>query len=96
MSGNALPALSSQSNDVTQPESNSNITLDSLGPMVVNTDGTLSRIINWSSMTQSEREHTLKVLSNRNKLRSEKLTSESKMPPTNDVNASGRSLEPAP
>ncbi|KAF9018663.1 hypothetical protein BDZ89DRAFT_959901, partial [Hymenopellis radicata] len=43
------------------------VKLDSLGPMVVNSDGTLLRIANWGSMTDKERETTLRVLSRRNK-----------------------------
>ncbi|KAF9009249.1 hypothetical protein BDZ89DRAFT_996637 [Hymenopellis radicata] len=39
--------------------------------MVVNSDGTLSRIANWGSMTDKERETTLRVLSRRNKIRLE-------------------------
>jgi len=45
------------------------VKLDELGPMVVNTDGTLSRIANWMQMTDMERERTLRLLSARNKLR---------------------------
>ncbi|KAJ4001165.1 hypothetical protein F5050DRAFT_87722 [Lentinula boryana] len=40
--------------------------LDELGPMVVNSDGTLSRIANWSNMTEAEQERTLRVLGSRN------------------------------
>eukprot|EP01001_Neometanema_parovale_P001486 NODE_11729_length_538_cov_33.672289_g11441_i0.p2 GENE.NODE_11729_length_538_cov_33.672289_g11441_i0~~NODE_11729_length_538_cov_33.672289_g11441_i0.p2 ORF type:complete len:157 (+),score=17.46 NODE_11729_length_538_cov_33.672289_g11441_i0:58-471(+) len=45
------------------------ITLDSLGPMVVNTDGSLSRITNWPEMTEIERKNTLRILAKRNKER---------------------------
>jgi len=45
------------------------IRLDELGPMVVNSDGTLSRIANWQQMTEAERERTLRVLTARNKIR---------------------------
>jgi len=45
------------------------VKLDELGPMVVNTDGTLSRIANWTQMTDMERGRTLRLLSARNKLR---------------------------
>ncbi|KAI0087693.1 hypothetical protein BDY19DRAFT_952666 [Irpex rosettiformis] len=41
---------------------------DELGPMVVNSDGTLSRIANWQNMTEGERERTVKVLVARNKI----------------------------
>ncbi|KAF8153983.1 hypothetical protein B0H34DRAFT_799897 [Crassisporium funariophilum] len=49
--------------------SNQTVKLDELGPMVVNSDGTLSRIANWTQLTDMERERTLRVLSARNKLR---------------------------
>ncbi|KAI0758791.1 hypothetical protein C8Q74DRAFT_1209055 [Fomes fomentarius] len=42
---------------------------DKLGPIVVNSDGTLSRIANWDSMTPIEKERTLRVLVARNKVR---------------------------
>ena len=41
--------------------------LDHLGPMVVNTDGTLSRITNWEAMTEMEQKNTLRIISKRNK-----------------------------
>ncbi|OCH86235.1 hypothetical protein OBBRIDRAFT_738328 [Obba rivulosa] len=40
--------------------------LDSLGPMVVNSDGTISRIANWQSMTDAEKERTMRVVGARN------------------------------
>ncbi|KAJ7468687.1 hypothetical protein FB451DRAFT_379174 [Mycena latifolia] len=45
------------------------VKIEDLGPMVVNSDGTLSRISNWSNMTEAEKERTLRVLSARNKIR---------------------------
>ncbi|KAJ7079602.1 hypothetical protein B0H15DRAFT_953967 [Mycena belliarum] len=45
------------------------VKFEDLGPMVVNSDGTLSRIANWSGMTEPEKERTLRVLSARNKIR---------------------------
>lgn len=51
------------------------VSLDHLGPMVVNVDGTLSRIGNWEQMTEIERKNTLRVLGKRNKQRLEKLRS---------------------
>jgi len=47
--------------------------LDDLGPMVVNSDGTLSRIHNWAEMTPLERERTVRILGKRNMLRREAL-----------------------
>ncbi|KAF9729541.1 hypothetical protein PMIN01_12405 [Paraphaeosphaeria minitans] len=45
------------------------VKLDHLGPMVVNRDGTLSRIGNWQQMTDMEQTNTLRVLTKRNKQR---------------------------
>ncbi|KAL0952781.1 hypothetical protein HGRIS_007004 [Hohenbuehelia grisea] len=50
------------------------VPLDSLGPMIINSDGTLSRIANWAEMIDSERERTLRVLVARNKVRLAKET----------------------
>lgn len=49
------------------------MTLDHLGPMVVNVDGTLSRIGNWEQMTEIERKNTVRILGKRNKQRLEAL-----------------------
>jgi hypothetical protein len=43
--------------------------LDHLGPMVVHRDGTISRISNWTEMSEIERQNTLRVLGKRNQLR---------------------------
>lgn len=45
------------------------IKLDHLGPMVVNVDGTLSRIGNWDKMAPIERENTLRIIGKRNQAR---------------------------
>lgn len=49
------------------------VKLDHLGPMVVNRDGTLSRIANWENMAEIERKNTLRILGKRNQLRLESL-----------------------
>ncbi|CAI7595666.1 unnamed protein product [Penicillium pancosmium] len=49
------------------------VSLDHLGPMVVNVDGTLSRISNWDKMTEMEQKSTLRILGKRNKQRLEAL-----------------------
>ncbi|PHH51474.1 hypothetical protein CFIMG_008697RA00001 [Ceratocystis fimbriata CBS 114723] len=54
--------------------------LDSLGPLVVNQDGTVSRINNWGTMSEIERENTLRILGKRNKLRLNKLKGETPQP----------------
>ncbi|KAI0338580.1 hypothetical protein BDW22DRAFT_1362629 [Trametopsis cervina] len=45
------------------------VKFDALGPLVVNSDGTLSRIANWQEMTEEERSRTTRVLLARNKIR---------------------------
>lgn len=45
------------------------VRLDHFGPVVINQDGTLSRISNWGEMTENERRNTLRVLGKRNQLR---------------------------
>jgi len=47
--------------------------LETLGPIVVNGDGTLSRIDNWRSMTPDERAVTLKRIRKRNSERLERI-----------------------
>jgi hypothetical protein len=51
------------------------ISLDHLGPIIVNADGTLRRIANWDSLTQGERESAIRQISRRNKKRLEALQS---------------------
>eukprot|EP00930_Biecheleria_cincta_P093684 TRINITY_DN84170_c0_g1_i1.p1 TRINITY_DN84170_c0_g1~~TRINITY_DN84170_c0_g1_i1.p1 ORF type:complete len:117 (-),score=37.28 TRINITY_DN84170_c0_g1_i1:40-363(-) len=45
------------------------VRLDKLGPMVVNTDGTLSRISNWHEMIEAEQQKTLRIIGKRNQQR---------------------------
>ncbi|KAF1946832.1 hypothetical protein EJ02DRAFT_450188 [Clathrospora elynae] len=70
-----LPERSSDSNTTTIDMSTggSSVKLDHLGPLVVNKDGTLSRISNWEQMAEIERQNTLRVLGKRNQLRREGL-----------------------
>jgi len=49
------------------------VKLDKLGPLVVNKDGTLSRIANWEQMADIEKANTLRILCKRNMLRREDL-----------------------
>lgn len=51
----------------------STVKLSSIGPLVVNVDGTVSRISNWAEMTDVERETTLRLVGKRNKQRLEAL-----------------------
>eukprot|EP00931_Biecheleriopsis_adriatica_P086183 TRINITY_DN60896_c0_g1_i1.p1 TRINITY_DN60896_c0_g1~~TRINITY_DN60896_c0_g1_i1.p1 ORF type:complete len:111 (+),score=31.60 TRINITY_DN60896_c0_g1_i1:24-356(+) len=52
------------------------VKMDNLGPLVVNTDGTISRINNWHEMTESEQQKTLRVIGKRNQQRLAKLRAE--------------------
>ncbi|KAL1616050.1 hypothetical protein SLS56_011579 [Neofusicoccum ribis] len=52
------------------------VRLDALGPMVVNADGSLSRIANWDRMAEVERRNTLRVLGRRNRERLARLRGE--------------------
>jgi hypothetical protein len=45
------------------------VKLDRLGPMVVNADGTLSRISNWDKMADNEKETTLRIIGKQNQAR---------------------------
>lgn len=49
------------------------IELDGLGPVVINENGSISRITNWHQMTSQEQEITQRVIAKRNKSRLEKL-----------------------
>ncbi len=64
------PPPSSSSDDAHQLSVNGQgIKLDHLGPLVVNKDGSLSRIANWDKMAEIERQNTLRILGKRNQLR---------------------------
>ncbi|KAF3025635.1 hypothetical protein E8E14_013199 [Neopestalotiopsis sp. 37M] len=52
------------------------VRLDHMGPLVVNQDGTMSRINNWAEMSDIERENTLRILGKRNQQRLKKLREE--------------------
>ncbi|EGN94700.1 hypothetical protein SERLA73DRAFT_143559 [Serpula lacrymans var. lacrymans S7.3] len=52
-----------------QSETDRALKLDELGPIVVNHDGTLSRIANWATMTEEEKRRTMRVVAARNKTR---------------------------
>ncbi|WWC87361.1 uncharacterized protein L201_002250 [Kwoniella dendrophila CBS 6074] len=55
------------------------IKLDKLGPMIINSDGTLSRIQNWQDLHPIEQERTVRLLvKKRNLVRLKKLDQENK------------------
>ena len=75
--------------------------LDELGPIILNEDGTISRITNWDELTQREKDKTFKMIARRNaerakvlsaKLPSNSASDEKPMPDSSD-DASAKSQE---
>lgn len=68
-----LPAPGSEAaaskNGATELRVGESVALDAMGPLVVNTDGTMGRIGNWQGMTEHEKAQTLRLLGKRNKER---------------------------
>ncbi|KAI0651013.1 hypothetical protein C8Q79DRAFT_875203, partial [Trametes meyenii] len=62
----ALPAPSEPAGERIAVNEHQAYRFDHLGPVVVNKDGTLSRVANWDSMTPIEKERTLRILLARN------------------------------
>ena len=52
------------------------VALDHLGPLIVNSDGSLRRIANWQSLSEGEREVALRRVAKRNRERLAKLEEE--------------------
>lgn len=72
-----LPLRESKEDEATQlPLGGDGVVLDSLGPLVVQKDGSLGRIADWAGLTQAERRNVVRVLGKRNKLRLEGLEGE--------------------
>ncbi|EEY19559.1 conserved hypothetical protein [Verticillium alfalfae VaMs.102] len=69
----ALPSTESTSDGSTNLTLGGTVSMDALGPVVVNVNGTLSRINNWAEMNEIEKENTLRVLGKRNRQRREAL-----------------------
>ncbi|KAI0407002.1 hypothetical protein F4802DRAFT_595635 [Xylaria palmicola] len=79
----ALPAGGGDGGDGASPTlevGGAALRLDHLGPLVVNVDGTLSRIANWEKMADIERENTLRILGKRNQMRLAKLRAAKESP----------------
>jgi len=55
------------------------VAMDHLGPVVVNSDGTISRITNWDTLSARERETALRRISKRNNERKEQLLQADKL-----------------
>ncbi|ORX98061.1 hypothetical protein K493DRAFT_313825 [Basidiobolus meristosporus CBS 931.73] len=68
------PTLGLPAPDPNNPvEGGTTFRLDELGPVVVNEDGSISRIDNWKEMTEIERKNVYRILLKRNKERLERL-----------------------
>ena len=77
----ALPAAeSSGTTTLDMSNGDTSIKLDRLGPMVVNVDGTLSRISNWDTMAEIEKKNTLRIIGKRNQQRLEALKAKGNAP----------------
>ena len=70
-----LPASTSSSKDSNIPvlQLGESMTLEHLGPVIINVDGTTRRIQNWDNMTAHEREVTWRRISKRNQQRRDAL-----------------------
>lgn len=69
----ALPEAPSNATQLDMSNGGTTVSLDHLGPMVVNVDGTMSRISNWDKMAEIEKTATLRIIGKRNKQRLEAL-----------------------
>lgn len=67
----ALPSTSDSRDDdgATAINNGTTVSMDALGPVVVNTDGTMSRINNWAEMSEIEKRNTLRIIGKRNRER---------------------------
>jgi predicted Fe-S protein YdhL (DUF1289 family) len=73
-----LPAPEDQRNgeaggDIRKLTYGEKISMDELGPIIINSDGTMRRIANWNELTKGEQESTFRQISARNKKRIEAL-----------------------
>ena len=73
--GAGLPAPSGDDASVPKLDINSgeSIAMDAMGPVVVNDDGSLSRIANWPMLTDREKEVTQRRIAKRNNERLDRL-----------------------
>ncbi|WFD38205.1 uncharacterized protein MJAP1_001153 [Malassezia japonica] len=69
----ALPSKEDAAATKVEVDAPNTVKLDHLGPIVVNSDGTLARVPNWHEMTKDEQERTTRILAKRNQARLEKL-----------------------
>ncbi|KAJ8661578.1 hypothetical protein O0I10_002846 [Lichtheimia ornata] len=68
-----LLALPATAEETVKVDVNDTYKLKELGPVVVNEDGSLSRINNWHEMADIEKENVNRILLKRNRARLERL-----------------------
>ena len=74
-SGVGPPAVGSAGEAPRSLTAGDRVALEELGPVVVNADGSLSRISNWKEMTAAEQEMAIRVVGKRNEARRARLAS---------------------
>lgn len=62
-----------ESVDASMDDGQYNCKLDALGPIILNTDGSMGRIPNWSEFTETEKAQAIRLITARNKRRKEAL-----------------------
>lgn len=67
------PAYVDQNDTRTLEVDGSSLILDHLGPMIIQSDGTVQRITNWNELSEVEQVTSLRVIAKRNKKRLEAL-----------------------
>ncbi|KAG0036639.1 hypothetical protein BGZ82_003937 [Podila clonocystis] len=71
-----LPAPGDVEPGISLEVNGKDIKLDILGPVVVNVDGTMSRIDNWAEMSEIEKSNVRRILLKRNQQRLQRLRAE--------------------
>jgi hypothetical protein len=61
-----IPAIEYHSQSTTIEHRQQTVELDQLGPIIINTDGTMQRITNWDKMTEQEKRNIMRIIPKRN------------------------------
>lgn len=67
------PVSSTILSDTTNTENSTTASLEDLGPVILNSDGTMSRIPNWKDLTDIEKDKTFRLITKRNAKRKQEL-----------------------
>ena len=71
-----LPPASDDKSETRQLELGGSLSMDELGPIIINPDGTTRRITNWDTLSAQEKKSSWRLIGKRNKERLEKLKQE--------------------